>query len=258
MAVALKPLTVPPRMRISDAISEHLQRLLRDGMLHAGEALPSERDMAAALNVSRASLREALKHMETSGLITQRGRGGFVVANVLGPHLIDPLQQLSSSAGSLDTCLQVLELRHGLEAVSAYFAALRATAADKRKLKSLYRALGEAKTRADEDAHAELDAEFHVAVADAAHNAVLSHAMRSMIDVLKATLAESHHIIAGQPRDLERIHAQHGDMLTAILEGDALRAQAAAHTHLQSVAEILKQAQPTKSKRRVSRRSSAT
>lgn len=252
MAIGLKPLTVPPRMRISDAISEHLQRLLREGVLHAGEALPSERDMAAALNVSRASLREALKHMETSGLITQRGRGGFVVANVAEGKLVDPLHALASGQSALDTCLQVLELRHGLEAVSAYFAAVRATAADKRRLKSLYRALGEAKTRADEDAHAELDADFHVAIADAAHNAVLSHAMRSMIDVLKATLAESHHIIAGQPRDLERIHAQHGDMLTAILDGDAVRAQAAAHTHLQNVAEILQRAQPIKTKRRVS------
>ena len=59
------PIVPPARFRLSDAICDQLEQLIVDGNLRAGESLPSERDLAQQLNVSRPSLCEAVRRSES-------------------------------------------------------------------------------------------------------------------------------------------------------------------------------------------------
>src|ERR1700674_4921905 len=96
--------------KLGDAIAEHLEKLILEGVLRPGEKLASERDLALKLDVSRPSLREALEKLQSKGLI-ETSKGGTVVAQFLAPcpgrwrsclptsHASPPT--ISSTAGSL-------------------------------------------------------------------------------------------------------------------------------------------------------------
>src|ERR1700680_2451334 len=78
--------------KLGDAIAEHLEKLILEGVLRPGERLASERDLALKLDVSRPSLREALEKLQNKGLI-ETSKGGTVVAQFLAP-LSRPLAEL--------------------------------------------------------------------------------------------------------------------------------------------------------------------
>jgi len=117
----------PRHHRLSDSITEQIERLIVQGVLTPGDALPSARDLAKQFGLSRPSLREALRVLESRGLVQARRGGGFGVTDVIGPTITDPLVHLLQRHP--ETIDDVLELRHGLECVVAYTAAIRATAA---------------------------------------------------------------------------------------------------------------------------------
>src|SRR5207247_11372899 len=84
----------PPRVRLSDAISEQLEQLIVDGTLRPGELLPAERNLSKRLDVSRPSLREALPKLEARGLL-RAGRGGsLAVTGAAEATVTDPLVHL--------------------------------------------------------------------------------------------------------------------------------------------------------------------
>ena len=123
-----RTISPPRRQRLSDSITEQIERLIVDGVLRPGDALPSERDLAQRLGVSRPSVREGLLLLENRGLVQSKRGGGYGVMDVTGPTITDPLVHLLQRHPS--TVDDVLELRHGLKCVAAYFAAVRATDAD--------------------------------------------------------------------------------------------------------------------------------
>ena len=78
--VSLPELVLPDRTPVPRSIVEHIQRLILKGGLKAGDRLPSQRELAEQLGVSRPSLREALTVLETMGLLTVRAGSGVFVA----------------------------------------------------------------------------------------------------------------------------------------------------------------------------------
>src|SRR5476651_2285921 len=78
--------------KLGDAIAEHLEKLILEGVLKPGEKLAPERDLALKLDVSRPSLREALEKLQSKGLI-ETTKAGTIVAQFLAP-LSRPLAEL--------------------------------------------------------------------------------------------------------------------------------------------------------------------
>ncbi|MBI3709070.1 MAG: FCD domain-containing protein [Proteobacteria bacterium] len=229
---------MPPRLRLSDAISEQIERLIVDGALAPGAPLPSERDLAARLAVSRPSLREALLKMEARGLIHVRRGGGFVITDVSGPLVAEPLAHLLGRHSKAAD--DVLEMRHGLEATAAFFAAQRATTADLRKLEKAFAAMAKKQTHADSIADAAADAAFHLAVAEASHNVALVHVTRGVFTLMRSNIARTHDLLYGDAGNLHRLVDQHRAIFEAIRKHDPKSAQAAAHAHLAFVQETLR------------------
>ena len=229
--------------RLSDDIVERLEGMILEGTLTAGERLPAERQLAEQFGVSRPSLREAIQKLVAKGMLVSRQGGGNYVAQSMGSTFSDPLLQLLENNPEVERDL--LEFRHTLEASCAYYAALRATEVDRKRLKAAFDALQDCYTRVDEVSRAEegaADASFHLAIAEASHNAVLLHTIRGLFDLLKRNVVTN---IGGmykqrsETRDM--LIAQHRDLYLAIVEGRAQDAREVSSQHILYVQEVLEE-----------------
>jgi GntR family transcriptional repressor for pyruvate dehydrogenase complex len=230
----------PRRARLSDAIAEQIEGLITSGELSPGDNLPSERDLSSQLDVSRPSLREALLVLESRGLVQARRGGGYSVTDVTGPIITDPLVHLLQRHPS--TVDDVLELRHGLECISAQFAALRATDADISKLNDLVTSMRKRKGEFDAFADADRDADFHMAVAEASHNLALVHVTRGLFNLMRINMLRSREALYHQHDNVELLDMQHAEIVKAISARDPAAARKAANLHLSFVQASLREA----------------
>ncbi|HCH31427.1 MAG TPA: transcriptional regulator PdhR, partial [Oceanospirillaceae bacterium] len=219
------------------------------------QQLPPERELANQFEVSRPSLREALQKLSARGLIVSRQGGGSFVSENIGSSMVDPLTELFSTHPEAQ--YDLLEFRHALEGVSAYYAALRCTEADKSRLQECYVSLQAAHEEKLFEQETRADADFHLAIAEASHNAVLLHTMRSLFTLLHKNIYANLESVYPKRDTRERIHDQHKVLLDAIVVGDPEMARNAAHDHLAFVEEaIIEQSKESTRLERAMRRSS--
>lgn len=154
--------------RLSDEIASRVRALIEEQNLEAGMKLPAERQLAIQLGVSRNSLREALAKLVSEGvLVSRRGGGTFVRWQHEAwseQNIVQPLKTLM--ANDPDYSFDILEARHAIEASTAWHAAMRATAADKEKIRLCL----DATLSEDPDLASQADVRFHLAIAEASHN----------------------------------------------------------------------------------------
>ena len=229
--------------RLSDDIVERLEGMILEGTLKSGERLPAERTLAEQFGVSRPSLREAIQKLAAKGLLVSRQGGGNYVVEGLGSTFSDPLLQLLES--NPEAQRDLLEFRHTLEASCAYYAALRATDVDRERLTTAFEELQDCYSRHEEVNRAEegaADAKFHLAIAEASHNAVLLHTIRGLFDLLKRNVVTN---IGGmykqrtETRDM--LISQHRELYLAIIEGRAEQAREVSSRHILYVQEVLEE-----------------
>jgi|TARA_B110001469_G_scaffold13081_1_gene13266 GntR family transcriptional repressor for pyruvate dehydrogenase complex len=240
--------------KISDVIMDQLEAMILEGSLKPGQQLPPERTLAAEFNVSRPSLREALQKLSARGLIVSRQGGGSFVSEKIGSGIVDPLMELFSTHPEAQ--YDLLEFRHALEGVSAYYAALRCTQADKKRLQRCYVELQAAYDQKLFEKETKADAEFHLAIAEASHNAVLLHTMRSLFTLLHKSIYANLESVYSKRDTRQRIHDQHRVLLDAIVAENPEKARNAAHNHLAFVEEaIIEQGKHSTRQERAMRRS---
>ena len=168
--------------KLSDVIEQQLAFLLLEGTLRPGEKLPPERELAKQFDVSRPSLREAIQRLEAKGLLLRRQGGGTFVQSSLWQSFSDPLVELLSDHP--ESQYDLLETRHALEGIAAYYAALRSTDEDKERIRELHHAIELAQQSGDLDAESNAVLQYQIAVTEAAHNVVLLHLLRCMEPML--------------------------------------------------------------------------
>ncbi|SUS04387.1 Pyruvate dehydrogenase complex repressor [uncultured Defluviicoccus sp.] len=224
--------------RLSDSVARYLEKLVLEGTLRAGDRLPAERKLAAELNVSRPSLREALQKLEAAGLVETRHGGGTFVRNAFGAALTDPLIQLFHDHPQ--AAFDFIELRATLEGMGAYHAALRGTDADRETLSEHFAAMERAHANEDPTEEAERDADFHYAIAEASHNTVLMHVMRGLLDLLRRDVIFNRMRLYKRPDARDVLLRQHRAIYTAIMARDAEAARAAAQGHMAEVAAFFR------------------
>ncbi|WP_286239744.1 pyruvate dehydrogenase complex transcriptional repressor PdhR [Neptuniibacter halophilus] len=223
--------------KISDVIVEQMEAMIMEGTLKPGQKLPPERELAKQFEVSRPSLREAVQKMAAKGLLVSRQGGGTFVSEDLGGSFSDPLLELFRTHPEAQ--YDLLEFRHALEGVAAYYAALRSTQADKDAIRQCYADLQRyhADREIQKEVHADVD--FHLAIAASTHNMVLLHMMRALFNLLREHIWDNLKNIYPNSVYREKIHDQHKVLMDAILEGDPEKARQAAHHHLAYVEEAL-------------------
>ena len=227
--------------KVSEIIAERLAEMILDGTYAAGERLPSEREMAKQFDVSRPSLREAIQMLEAKGLISRRQGGGNFICEQLQQGLSDPLFQLLSD--DPESQYDLLEFRHAIEGVSAYYAALRGTGADFERIEAKFDAILEPGIRDDIELEAKAVIGFYLAVVEASHNLVLLHLARSMTGLLEQNVVENLKVLNRHAKDRTEINKQlfihRRNLFKAVISKKPDAARQASNDHLAFIEEIL-------------------
>ena len=223
--------------KLSDVILEQLENMILEGSLAPGQKLPPERELAKQFEVSRPSLREAIQKLEARGLVTRRQGGGTYVKNQLEGGMTDPLFDLISKHP--ESQFDLLEFRHALEGIAAYYAALRGTDTDYDYISNCFDAIA---TANDIETQAQMINAFHFAVAEASHNVVLLHLIRGMKSLLEQNIQQNLMVLV-QKSDVKTQLAEHRKALfDAVITGQPNKARDASNAHLAFIEEALLQA----------------
>jgi DNA-binding FadR family transcriptional regulator len=214
-----------PSLGIKERVAGQLRGLIEAGSLRAGEQLPSERELAEQLGVSRSTVREAVQFLGALGLVEIRhGSGTFVRAD--GDL---PSEWLQWTRRHQLEVHELLEVRRGLEAVAAELAAERSHDLDAMEV-----ALADMEAAIDGPdvpGLVEADLSFHAALAAASGNTALRHLTES----LGRELLRERGAIWNEPGRPERSLREHRCIYEAVTSGDALGARTALVDHLHSV-----------------------
>jgi GntR family transcriptional repressor for pyruvate dehydrogenase complex len=257
--------------KLSDVITERLESMILDGTLVAGEKLLPERLLAEKFQVSRPSLREAIQNLQAKGLIERKQGGGTFIKKNLSAKMTDPLLALVASRP--ETQFDLLEFRHALEGMAAYYAALRgqpedylalnnalnslpslhnstiqekstsvkSTAVDKIEVKQNLSTQNKVPTDNDSDTEKEAQAlvEFYLTMAKASHNMVLLHVMRSMQGMLVDNIKRNLEMLRAGADVEVQIREQRHAIVQAISSQDPEAAREASNEHLGFVESTL-------------------
>jgi GntR family transcriptional regulator, transcriptional repressor for pyruvate dehydrogenase complex len=238
--------------RLPDVICRHLEKLILEGVLRPGERLPAERELAQELSVSRQSLREALQKLERAGLVETRHGGGSYVRNAIVEAITSPLADVFQRHP--EAALDFIELRGTLEGMSAYYAALRGTEADRELLAERFQMMEEAHRLDDSSEEAERDADFHIALAEASHNIILLHVMRGLLGLLRNDIIFNRKQLYSRPGARDLLLRQHRAIFDAVMAGDPETARTAAQVHMSHVDNVLRERQTSEERLDVARR----
>lgn len=159
--------------RLSDRIANDILTMITlEKKFQPGEQLPNENELAEQLQVSRTTLREAIRVLVAHGVIeTKRGRGTFVRED----FQLDEAVSLMSLVDEQINLQDLYEMRLIFEPEAAYYATLRATDQEIERILS-YGALIEEKINSNED-RTEAEQNFHKAIANATHNEFMDKLM---------------------------------------------------------------------------------
>lgn len=223
--------------KLSDVIEQQLEFLILEGTLRPGEKLPPERELAKQFDVSRPSLREAIQSLEGKGLLLRRQGGGTFVQSNLWQSVSDPLAELL--ADHPESQFDLLETRHALEGIAAYYAALRGTEEDLARIRDCHVGIQTAQDSGDLDAEADAVMQYQVAVTEAAHNVVLLHLVRCMGPMLEKNVRQNFELLYSRREMLATVSNHRASIFEAIVAREPQMARAASHRHLAFIEEVL-------------------
>jgi GntR family transcriptional regulator, transcriptional repressor for pyruvate dehydrogenase complex len=213
--------------RIYQEIVRQVKAMIAEGRLKSGDQLPPERDLADKFVVSRTSVREALRALESLGLVEIRPGEGTFVREVSVESLIEPLALVMVS--QREAIAELFEARQMIEPALAALAARRATPEELSEMDRILEA--QAKEVAAGRTGLEQDAEFHAAIGAAAHNRAITRIAHAVMDLLRQSREES----LNTPGRPTRSHEDHRRVLAAIRGRDEAAARQAMTEHLQAV-----------------------
>ena len=231
MTTLFKP--IRPK-KLSEEIFEQIKSLITDGQLKPGEKIPSEREMATLLGVSRPSVREAIMKLEAMGLLESRQGGGTYVRSLADGTLAPLAAMVEDNPKLLE---ELLEVRMGMECWSAYLAATRAT---EEEIKEIGDCVEEMARQAKSGGwSSEVDTRFHYAITTATHNTMQLHVLNTIHGLFLATIEVALTKLYSQPEYIEVLLSQHRAIYKTIAQKDGDGARRAMAEHLEWVQAIL-------------------
>ncbi len=222
------------RSRTYELVLDRIEEQIASGRLGAGDRLPSERDLAAALEVSRVAVREALRVLHAMGVITQgTGSGpdsGTVLSAAPGAALtrLIRLHVVMASVGSQD----VVRARIALERESTRLAAVHASPADRAAIVAHLEAMDDPAITPEE--FNDQDTAFHVAIAQASGNPLVAEMTTALRNAMRTTLLHRLTAAADFPGVARRLCGEHHGIYQALLEGNGAKAADLVEEHIAS------------------------
>jgi GntR family transcriptional repressor for pyruvate dehydrogenase complex len=218
------------RNKVYEEVARQIERLILK-KLQPGDKLPSERELAETLGVSRSSIRDAIRSLELMGMVEPRQGAGTIVREISSDSLVNPLANAIKRKDELIS--ELLDFRLMLEPPLAARAAARVSADEIAEMEEILQRQSDKQSRG-EAAVAE-DSEFHYAIALASGNSVVLKVIDILMDLLRDTRERSLQVEGRLQRSL----AGHRRILAALKRHDAEAAKAAMRRHIEDVEEIV-------------------
>jgi len=218
------------KLVLIDQIIEIIGRLIAEGELKPGDTLPSERDLSEMLQVSRTSVRQALKALDVLGVLEISPGSRTFLNKSISKLLINPLKFMTLLHDI--TTLELFGTRKIIEVALAKSAALNASEEDIRKMKATLKTAEE--NMSDPKKYVLVEMEFHDDIFKASGDSVLAAVMASINNLLLENREKSAHLFT----DLKDSLSQHTKIFEAIKEKDPQKAGDSMLDHLLKVEHL--------------------
>ncbi len=230
--------------KVREEVFEQIKELINSGNLKPGDKLPSERELAEAMNVSRSSIREAILKLECMGVVEQRHGEGTYVKSLTS----EPMQGLFDEfIRRKETLLDLMEIRMVLETWSAARAAELATDAEIQDMVKCLNKMGRTLSSGTK-AGQNLNLKFHLLIAGASRNKMLVHVMQTFSEwIIQVTLELEYEVDYSSKVRYELLD-QHFQILDAIIKRDSELASARMREHINYTIQKIKERNLTKMK----------
>lgn len=245
------------RSHTYELVLERIEDQIVAGNLRVGDRLPAERDLAAQLRVSRSSVREAVRILQAQGVVTSSvGAGpqaGTVVA-ALAAQALTRMLRLHLALSSFELA-ELIDARVALERSSARLAARLATQEDLAEMRALLKQMDDPWLPREQ--FNALDTGFHVALARASHNRLVSDVTGALRSSLSELIQESFRSIEDWDAMRVSLLKDHYSIFEAVETGDADNAAIRVESHIRGFAltVLAQQSEPERTTHHPGRRS---
>lgn len=214
------------RMNLVEQVASQIEQLIGSGSWQVGERIPPEMELMEKFDVSRNTLREAIRALVHAGLLeTKQGSGTIVRStNSLGAAL---KRYVKKSA-----LLEVIDVRLALEKQAAQLAAEHRTEADLTKLETYIHGCRQAVENGDREQFIESDIHFHQAVVSASNNQLLIDLYEPLVEIIYSFVQD----LMGMNAPFKYEEELHLELLAAIRNQDKM----AAATYVENYMEVLR------------------
>ncbi|MFJ7747105.1 FadR/GntR family transcriptional regulator [Peribacillus sp. NPDC097295] len=215
--------------KVYEIIFNQIKESFINGELKPGDKLPAERELSNRFKVSRTSIREALRVLESNGVIEVRPGDGTFIRQSEVQSLIARLSNTIINAEN-HLIYEMLEVRRVIETECAFLAAQRASSLD---LKNIMNALEDmANSEQDEELGLQADLLFHNSIAQAANNSIFSGLVQTLSEQMKDTIRATRRHRFAKPGHFQETLQEHKDIYFSIALKEADKAKQLMDAHI--------------------------
>ncbi len=225
-----------PKQKVYELVFEKLQQEILAGRYEVGDKLPSERELAISYQVSRNSIREAIRLLELRNLVEIKHGDGTFIKNISIKSTKNDMVNVLLNTDKT-SIYEMLELRLILESQCAFFAALRANTQDFEKIANSLEIMKAADD--DEKLGIQADLSFHIAIAEATHNKVLVELIASLVPHIRNTIEVTRKYRLAEKTNISRTFDEHKQIYLAISRGDSEQAKTLMENHIRTIRQEL-------------------
>lgn len=220
--------------KVYEQVIDQIKGMIVNGTLKKGDKLPSERELVEHLQVSRTSIREALRALQIIGLIEcKQGEGNYIRDNT-DNSLFEPLSiMFMLQDGNPE---EIIEVRQIIEVETAAMAAQKITKDELENLDILIKAL---KNTTDENDNVKIDKKFHYEIARASKNFIIVNILNAISSLIDSYIEGARKKILETDQNKELLVKQHEDIYEALKVRNSKKAAEAMRKHLDFANEYM-------------------
>lgn len=204
---------------LREIVYEELKMQILKGQIVPGTRM-MEVEMAEEMGVSRTPIREAIRKLEKEGLVTIEPRKGAYASQISTKDMVD-----------------ILEVRQNMEGLAAYYAAIRMSDEQKKKLSEISEAYNKAVIENNTPDMIKYDTDFHHLIVESSGNKMLVH----MIEQLQELVLRFRYLYYDDFKRAEKMPREHKVIYEAILTGDTEKARRAADIHIDRLKKMVEE-----------------
>lgn len=216
--------------KVYEQVIEQIKYMIVSGSLKRGDKLPPERDLVEQLQVSRTSLREALRALQIIGLIECRQGEGNYIKESFEATLFEPLSMMFMLEGS--NPVEILEVRRIIEVETAALAAKKIT---NEQLFELKRIVDELRVTNDEKINSKIDKDLHYKIAYASGNFLVVNMLMAVSSLMDNFIKDARAIILTKGDNKAILNEHHENIYKALSEHNPAEAAYAMRKHLEFI-----------------------